>query len=139
MSAFDASSGKLVWQTPAPAEHPFYGASVSPVADKGLVIVHPGNYGPLTAYDASTGAVKWIWSGDGGAFASPIVGEMDGVRQVVSVMDHNVVGVSVADGALLWQRPWGRSLHVTPILFNGTIIVSGHDMGVTALNGSSSC
>jgi hypothetical protein len=86
VSAFDASSGKLVWQTPAPAEHPFYGASVSPVADKGLVIVHPGNYGPLMflsnpvivgetlfglshrasgqyfALDARTGTVLWLGS-----------------------------------------------------------------------------
>lgn len=133
VSAFDATSGKIVWQTPAPAEHPFYGASVSPLADNGLVIVHPGNYGPLTAYDARTGDVKWTWTGDGGAFASPIIAEIDGVRQVVSVMDHYVVGVSVADGALLWQHPWGRSLHITPVLYDGTIIVSGQNMGVTAL------
>ena len=32
VSAFDAKSGKRLWQTPAPKEAPFYGAAVSPLA-----------------------------------------------------------------------------------------------------------
>ena len=56
VSAFDAASGKLLWQTPRPAEAPFYGAASSPLGEGNLVIVHPGDYGPLTAFDAATGA-----------------------------------------------------------------------------------
>src|SRR5499426_644276 len=63
VSAFDAATGKLVWQKPAPPELPYFGMAVSPVGDKGLVIVHPGSYGPLTAFDANTGDVKWTASG----------------------------------------------------------------------------
>src|SRR5262245_54662508 len=59
VSAFDASTGTLAWQTPAAREHPSYGVSASPVGDGNQVIVHPGNHGPLTAFDAKTGAVKW--------------------------------------------------------------------------------
>ena len=59
VSAFDASTGKIAWQTPAAREHPSYGTAVSPVGEDNLVIVHPGNHGPLTAFDANTGAVKW--------------------------------------------------------------------------------
>lgn len=139
VSAFDAATGKLVWQKSAPPEQPFFGTAVSPLGDKGLVIVHPGNYGPLTAFDANTGDVKWTAKGDG-TFASPIIVELGGTRQVVSMTQQNVVGVSVADGALLWQYPWVSSMTpsaITPILYGETIIVSGQAMGVMALKPTS--
>ena len=133
MSAFDAAGGRLVWQKPAPAEHPFYGAAVSPVGDKDLVIVNPGNYDSLTAFDANTGDVKWKGTG-GGLYASPIIVELGGTRQVISITQGNIVGVSVADGALLWQHPWLVDIAaITPIPFGETIIVSGNNGGVTAL------
>ena len=57
VTAFDARTGARLWQTPPPKEAPFYGAAVSPLGMQDLVIVHPGDYGPLTAFDARTGAV----------------------------------------------------------------------------------
>src|SRR5437016_12913697 len=136
VSAFDASSGKLVWQKPAPAEHPFFGAASSPVGDKDLVIFHPGNYDPLTAFDANTGHVRWTAKGDG-MYASPMIVELGGIRQVVSMGQQNIEGVAVADGALLWQYPWagegGGMQAITPILYDDTIIVSSYHAGVTSL------
>jgi outer membrane protein assembly factor BamB len=133
VSAFDAQSGKLIWQIPADKEHPYYGGSVSPLAVDDSIVVHPGNYGPLTAFDAKSGAVRWKYTGDGGAFASPILAEVDGIEQIISLMDHFVVSLSVSDGRLLWRHPWGRSLHITPLVYRDTVIVSGQNMGVTAL------
>jgi outer membrane protein assembly factor BamB len=135
VSAFDSSTGKLAWQTPAAAEHPSYGTAVSPVGDRNLVIVHPGNHGPLTAFDANTGAVKWAGN-DRGAYASPIIVELGGIRQVVTMTEDSVLGVSLADGARLWEYPWtSRSTPsaITPILYGETLIVSSLAMGVTAL------
>src|SRR6185295_16819810 len=135
VSAFDAATGKLAWQTPAAREHPSYGTAVSPVADHDLVIVHPGNHGPLTAFDVSTGAVKWSGS-DRGAYASPIIVELGGIRQVVTMTQDSVLGVSLSDGARLWEYPWmSRSTPsaITPILYKDTLIVSSQAMGVTAL------
>ena len=135
VSAFDAATGKLAWQTPAAREHPSYGTAVSPVADRNLVIVHPGNHGPLTAFDASTGAVKWSGS-DRGAYASPIIVELGGIRQVVTMTQDSVLGVSLSDGARLWEYPWtSRSTPsaITPTLYGDTLIVSSQAMGVTAL------
>jgi outer membrane protein assembly factor BamB len=77
--------------------------AVSPVGDKNLVIVHPGNYGPLTAFDANTGEVKWTASGDS-AWASPIIVELGGTRQVVSMTQQSVIACRVADGVLLWEH-----------------------------------
>jgi outer membrane protein assembly factor BamB len=108
---------------------------VSPIGDERLVIVHPGNYGPLTAFDADAGDVRWT-AGDGGAFASPIIVDLEGTRQVVTMTQGNVIGVSVADGALLWQYPFlsrATPSAITPIVYGGTIIVSGQGMGVTGL------
>jgi len=54
VSAFDGASGKLLWRKPAPSEQPFFGTASSPIADRDVIITHPGNYEPLTAFDANT-------------------------------------------------------------------------------------
>jgi outer membrane protein assembly factor BamB len=134
VSGFDAASGRLVWQTPA-AEHPTYGMSVSPVGDGELVIVHPGNHGPLTAFDAATGAVKWSAPGRA-AYASPIIVELGGVRQVVTMTEKSVLAVSVSDGRRLWEHAWpsrGTPSAITPIKNGETLIVGGQSMGIIAL------
>jgi outer membrane protein assembly factor BamB len=135
VSAFDSSTGTLAWQTPAAPDHPSYGTAVSHVGDQNLIIVHPGNHGPLTAFDANTGAVKWTGK-DRGAYASPIIVELSGIRQVVTMTQGSVLGVSLSDGARLWEYPWqSRSTPsaITPILYEETLIVSSQAMGVTAL------
>ena len=109
--------------------------SVSPVGEGELVIVHPGNHGPLTAFDAKTGAVRWSAPGRA-AYASPVIVELDGVRQVVTMTQHSVLGVSVSDGTRLWEHPWpsrGTPSAITPIQHGETLIVSSQGMGVTAL------
>jgi outer membrane protein assembly factor BamB len=137
VAAFDGVTGKLLWRTAAPSEHPYFSAASSPVADEGVVIVHPGNYGPLTAFDANTGMVKWT-AGDGGFFASPIIATLAGTRQAISVTQKGVIGVSVAEGRVLWQYPWsGAAGGTMPILYGDTVIVSGLDLGVAAFRPTS--
>lgn len=135
VSAFDALTGKLLWQKPAPAEQPFFGTASSPVADKDLVIFHSDG-SPMTAFDANTGNVRWTAKVDG-MFASPMIAELGGVRQVVSMAEQSIVGVAVADGAVLWQYPWkgdgGGMQAITPIVYGDTIIVSSYHSGVAAL------
>jgi outer membrane protein assembly factor BamB len=138
VSAFNAADGKLLWQKPgSPVEPQYEQTATSPLADGNVVIVHVGGHddGALTAFDATTGAVKWTWTGDGPAYASPIFGTFGGVRQVVSVTQKNVVGVSPTTGELLWQRPFANahSNHSnTPILHGDIVIVTGQEKGVTA-------
>ena len=126
VSAFDAKSGKQLWQSAAPKEAPFYGAAVSPLALRDLVIVHPGNYGPLTAFDTRSGMVKWT-AGSGGFFASPMLVTLEQTQQVVSVTQDFVIGVSL-DGRILWRFPFdGKNGATTPVLNNDTIIVNSPD------------
>jgi outer membrane protein assembly factor BamB len=98
-------------------------------------MLHPGSYGPLTAYDANTGAVRWTANGDG-RYASPIIVELGGVRQIVSMTNKSVISVAVADGAPLWEHPWkpsGTDSAITPIVYGDTIIVASQRNPVTAL------
>jgi outer membrane protein assembly factor BamB len=123
VSAFDATTGNLLWQTAEPAEHPFFSAAVSPLVEGDLVIVHPGNYGPLTAFETRTGKVAWTVGG-GGYFASPIAVDIDGTRQIVSATQDAILGVTPR-GELLWRHPWvGGNGSTTPVFDNGLIIVS---------------
>ena len=67
---------------------------------------------------------------------SPIIVELGGVRQIVSMTNKSVISVAVADGATLWERPWksgGTDSAITPIVYGETFIVAGQRMPVTAL------
>ena len=137
VSAWDAASGKRLWQTAPPDVHPLYHTSMSPLVDRGLVIVHVGghNKGALTAFDPATGAVRWRWDGDGPAYSSPIVATFGGTRQIVTFTEQNLIGVEAATGALLWRRPYTTRATqncVTPILYNNMVIVSGLSNPVVA-------
>jgi len=147
VTAFDAASGKQLWQTAPPKTQTLYHTAMSPIVDRGLVIVHVGgqNDGALTAFDAKSGEVKWAWTGDGPAYGSPIIAELGGTRQVITTTQENLVGVSAATGELLWKRPFSvRATRnaVTPIVHNPPslagsgeasqiVIVSGLGLPVT--------
>ena len=133
ISAFDAFSGTLVWQKPAPPTQPVVGEASSPIGDRDLVIVQAEG-DALTAFEAETGSVKWTVKGKF-TYASPIIVDLHGTRQVIALAQYSIFGISVADGAVLWEHPW-KSPYVqaiTPVLYGETIIVSGHHRGVMAL------
>jgi outer membrane protein assembly factor BamB len=96
--------------------------------------MHPGNYGPLTAFEASSGKVSWVAGGDA-FFMPPATVTLQGTRQVVSVTQAAVIGVAVEDGRLLWEFPWsgGRSGGIMPISYGDTVIVSATTAGVVAI------
>ena len=138
VTAFDAASGKQLWQKPAGKVLPLYGTSASPLVDRGLVIVNVGGHdqGALTAFDANTGDAKWSWTGDGPSYASPLAADVDGVRQIITLTQDNVVGVSAADGRLLWRRPYKTEYTqniINPMLVGNTLIVAGYQNPTTAL------
>jgi outer membrane protein assembly factor BamB len=137
VTAFDAGTGKQIWQKPGGPVEPLYHTAMSPLVDRGLVILHVGghNNGALTAFNADTGDVKWSWNGDGPSYGSPIVADIGGIRQVITTTQQNLVGVAAATGELLWQRPFAvRATRnaVTPVVHNQTVIVSGLEKSVTS-------
>jgi outer membrane protein assembly factor BamB len=132
VTAFDAGTGKQLWQKPGSMPLPLYTShAFSPIVDRGLVIFHVGGHdkGALTAFDVATGTVKWSWPGDGPGYGSPIVADLGGVRQVITITQGKVVGVDISNGALLWERPFPSAQSTnsnTPVLHGQTVIVSGN-------------
>ncbi len=132
VTSFDAATGRQLWQKPGGSVQLMYtNHAFSPLVDRGLVIFHVGghNQGALTAFDANTGDVKWTWNGDGPGYGSPIVAELGGTRQIVTITQGKVVGVDAATGALLWERAFVSSNFtnaITPVLYGQTLIVSGN-------------
>jgi outer membrane protein assembly factor BamB len=137
LTAFDAKTGKVVWQKPAPDVGPTFTTSQSPLIERGLVIVHVGgnNGGALTAFDQATGKPLWQWDGDKPGYGAPIIATIGGTRQVITFTLDNLVGVSAETGQLLWMRPAKAPSQVnaqTPIVYRDTVITSGNGAGVTA-------
>jgi outer membrane protein assembly factor BamB len=137
VTAFDANSGKQLWQKPATKAQPIYHTAMSPVVDGNLMIVHVGGPGDaaLTAFDVSSGDIRWTWTEDSPAYGSPIVTDIGGTRQVITFTHQYLIGVSVARGELLWRRPFktpSDTTSQTPIVFRDTIIQNGRSNGVTA-------
>ncbi len=142
LSCYDISKGTRLWRKDFSGQFkstaPTFGTSMSPIVDRGLLIVHVGTagQGALIAFDANTGAEKWRWTGDGPAYASPIVVVLGGMRQVVTQSQENIIGVAVESGKLLWKMPFTTAYVqniVTPILYKDTLIFSGLDKGVFAV------
>lgn len=138
VTAFDAATGKQLWQKPVPPVEQTFHTAQSPIVDRGLMILHVGgnNQGALTAFDPATGAEKWSWKGDGPGYGSPIIVDIDGTRQVITFSQKSLVGVEAATGQLLWSVPFeARSTtnSITPLLYDGrTLIVSGQGKPLTA-------
>ncbi len=139
LSRFDASTGHLRWTRSFadqfPATSPTYGAAMSPVVEGEVVIASVGgdDAGALMAFDVETGETRWGWEGDGAGYASPIVVDLGGTRQVVTQSHRSIVGLDAATGSLLWQIPFTTDYDqniVTPVLHEDTLVFSGLDNGI---------
>ena len=142
LSCYDAENGKLRWRREFASQYsgtsPLYGTATSPIVERGLLITHVGGHdsGALTAFDLETGKTVWSWNGDGPSYASPIIVDLGGTRQIVAQSQKYLIGVAVADGKLLWSIPfttaWEQNI-VTPVVFKQILIFSGLDKGVMAI------
>lgn len=133
VTAWDAASGKQVWQKPGdPKNVPVFTThAFSPIVEGNTVIFHLGgdNNGAITAFDAATGAERWKWASDGPGYGSPVIVTAGGVRQLVSITQGKVVGLDASTGALLWERAFvspNKTNSVTPVVQGSTVIVSGN-------------
>lgn len=134
VSAYDAERGAVRWRTNFSAEFkatsPSFGAAASPLVEGSNLIVPVGGKhgGGLMALDTATGQVRWKWTGDGPAYASPVVATLGGVRQIVTQMQKHCVAVSPEDGRELWRLPFKTTFEqnsVTPVVAGELIIFGG--------------
>jgi outer membrane protein assembly factor BamB len=117
-----------------------WGFSESPLVDGNLVICTPGGVnGTMAALDKKTGDVVWRateWT-DLGGYSSPVVAEIDGVRQYIQLTRNGVAGIAAKDGKLLWKADVGgnRTAAIpTPVYNNRMVYVtSGYNAGCAAI------
>ncbi|HEX4952924.1 MAG TPA: PQQ-binding-like beta-propeller repeat protein [Thermoanaerobaculia bacterium] len=142
LSAFDAEKGTLLWRKDFTGRFkttsPLYGTATSPLVDGSRVIVWAGGHGQgaLLAFDAATGKELWAQPVDGPGYASPVVAEMAGVRQLVTQSEGQLLGISLERGEVLWQAPFSTEYtqnSVTPLVMGDVVIVSGLDKGLAAM------
>ena len=138
VSAFDAATGKRLWQKPAlPAQPLWTSHSFSPLVDRGAVVFHMGgnDQGTLSAFDVNTGNAKWSWSGDGPGYGSPMLFDFGGTPQIVTMTQQKFIGLDPATGRLLWERAYTTEYAqniITPVRFGDTLIVSGYQKPMVA-------
>jgi outer membrane protein assembly factor BamB len=141
LSCLDASSGKHLWRKDGGADAwPVFFTACSPLIADGVCIAQLGGPkdGAIVALDLATGAEKWKWTGDGSAYASPILGTIAGAKVIVAQSDKRLVVVNSTDGKLLWETPFagsgmGGMNSATPILDGQTLVFSGTARGTKAV------
>jgi len=140
LTCWDGDTGAVRWRKEFQYREkwPLFGTAMSPVVDRGLLIAHVGGNddGALAAFDAASGEVKWQWKGDGPAYASPIVADFGGTRQVITETQNNIVGVSASNGQLLWKIPFTTEYLQnipSPLLYHDLVILSGLAKGIFAV------
>lgn len=142
----DATKGKVSWRKNLPQEmeaevNPIgggpkklgWGYTWSPLVDGERLICIPGGpKGTVAALDKRTGEVLWRSTEvtDQAAYASPMVAEIDGVRQYVVLTNQGLLGIGT-DGKLLWkyERRYSTEVIPSPIVHGSLVYVtvgSGH-------------
>lgn len=141
LHCLDAASGRVLWSKDLVAEEraaiPQWGLAAAPLVDGDLVIVHAGLPGGCyAALEAATGRWRWRSGDDPAGYATPIVIEHAGVRQLVGWTPEHVVGLRVEDGRPLWQVPYKVTYGVSiasPIFHQGLVLVCGYWEGSKAI------
>ncbi|MBN1845372.1 MAG: PQQ-like beta-propeller repeat protein [Sedimentisphaerales bacterium] len=139
LSCLDAQSGKVAWRIDQYKDVPQFFTSMSPIIVDGLCIAHLGtsDKGAIVAFDLASSEPKWKWTGDGPAYASPVLMAAAGVKQIVVQTEKNVLGLAAADGKLLWQVPSPPQRRyynsATPIVNGQTVIFTGQGLGTKAV------
>lgn len=141
LSCFDAADGNVLWRKQSDSD--FLGTAykfdttMSPVIVDDKCIVHLGgeNKGAILAFDTKTGEPKWKWEGDAPAFSSPVLMTVDGVKQIVTFTQKKLIGLSLSDGTLLWEKPFEaeQGNKTTPAVDGRTVFFTGQRRGLFAV------
>ena len=110
-----------------------WGACSSPLVVDGRLILNPGaRNASLVALDPATGAELWRSAGAPPSFASFVVGEVAGRRQLIGFDKESCGGWDPATGERLWTlapRVAGDFNVPTPILLDGRLFAVSENNG----------
>jgi outer membrane protein assembly factor BamB len=135
LNALDARDGAVVWSRNAASdtgtEIPGWGFASSPLVTGDVVVV--ATEGVLAAYDAGTGAPRWIGPAGRGGYSSPQLVVIDGVAQVILLNGEGATGVAPADGRVLWTHAWPGDGIVQPAVIAPGDVLIGSGSGLAAV------
>jgi len=116
LTAFDLLTGKERWCVDVlqtfRAERPKYGLSESVLIHGDSLFCCPGGTdGYVVAVDKQTGRTRWTNTGiqDPIGYCSPVVAEIDGVEQVITMSAKRVFAFAPDSGRLLWDYAFGNT------------------------------
>jgi outer membrane protein assembly factor BamB len=141
LSCFDAANGTVLWRKQSTNDYfgkPFRSdTSMSPLAVDGLCVVHIGNYtnSAVIAFDLASGDARWKWDAEGPGNSSPVIMTIGEKKQLVTLTSKDLVGLSLADGKLLWKVPFEavQGNNTTPVIDGSTVIYTGEGKGLLAV------
>jgi len=122
LHALDAETGKELWRKNFVKDYgtkipPWYNGQ-NPLIAKDKVVVAPvGASALMVALDKATGKELWTTPNPEGwllSHASPMPAKLGGVEQYLFSVLQGTVGISAADGKLLWHFPFKFNLSVSP-------------------------
>ena len=142
LNAWDTATGKQLWtrdfSKAIDTSKLFCGTAASPLLVDGRLVIQVGSDihgGQILALNPATGATEWEWRGLGPGYASPVVIEAGGTKQIVSMTEGSIVGVDGKTGKELWSAPFPDEWHeniATPLWTGTHLIISGTRQGTHA-------
>ena len=129
--------GTELWKVDFSKEHgtplPSFGAVCSPLVDDGAVYIQNG--GAVCKLSLEDGSQIWktLENAAGmmssGAFSSPVIAELAGVKQMVVSTRMELCGVDLETGNVLWKEPIEsfRGMNIlTPLVMGNKVFTSAH-------------
>ena len=147
------ADGKLLWSVDIltgndpGGENLSHGVCASPlIVDDAVVVSPPGKNGiSLAAYDRDTGEPLWQAGSQRASYTSPMLTEIGGVPQILTMTGTGVVAHAAGTGKVLWDFRWSNSSDVNcaqPIPLAGgpsrVFISTGYGIGAALLDVSRS-
>jgi outer membrane protein assembly factor BamB len=148
----DTQTGQVLWKHDFAQEYwgvektsdgddawfPVCGASASALVVGEQVIVPVGGKkaGAFTAFHRKTGAILWKALNDRSSYASPLVADLAGTRQVVGFTGLRMVGLDFNSQKLLWEFPFTALFEqtiISPVLWRDRVIICGEAKPTVAL------
>ena len=133
LACFNAVDGTEVWAVDTlekfGSKNITWGISESVLVDGKAVFVTPaGEKALMVALDKQTGATLWTTpaiEGENPTYSSPVLVELNGVRQLVNCGDKHVFGVDAGTGALVWKHAHAipTVIGMSPVYYEGSVYV----------------
>jgi outer membrane protein assembly factor BamB/enterochelin esterase-like enzyme len=105
--ALSLADGTEKWRRELNEENstvPFYGYTTSPIVAGNHLIVATGGEGhAVTAFDRATGEPRWTSGDDSVSYQTPMLVELGGRQQLITVTNHYLQGLDPASGEVLWE------------------------------------